>query len=103
MRTELIINRTVRIASFALILGIPWVPIQAADQPLTAAITSAPAIVSVPTGEASQMASGAVEDTLRACMARIPEDASAGQRMVAEESCNRDEGARSLSQVAPQF
>jgi hypothetical protein len=49
------------------------------------------------------VASGAVEDTLAACMARIPKDASDGQRMMAEESCNRDEGTRTVSQVAPKF
>jgi hypothetical protein len=37
------------------------------------------------------MAAGAAEDTLNACMARIPKDASAGQRMIAEQGCMRDE------------
>lgn len=41
-----------------------------------------------------RIASGAVEDTLSACMARIPKDASAGQRLLAEESCRRDQAAR---------
>jgi len=41
-----------------------------------------------------RVASGAVEDTLNACLARIPKDASAGQKMLAEESCSRDQGAR---------
>jgi outer membrane murein-binding lipoprotein Lpp len=41
-----------------------------------------------------RIASGAVEDTLAACMARIPKDSSAGQRMLAEESCRRDQAAR---------
>ena len=39
-------------------------------------------------------AAGAVEDTLQACMARIPKDASIGQRMIAEQSCWRDENGR---------
>ena len=39
-------------------------------------------------------AAGAVEDTLQACMARIPKDASIGQRMIAEQSCWRDENDR---------
>jgi hypothetical protein len=39
-------------------------------------------------------ASGTVGDTLEACMARIPKDASAGQRMLAEESCRRDQANR---------
>lgn len=41
-----------------------------------------------------RIASGAVEDTLNACLARIPKDASAGQKMLAEESCRRDQAAR---------
>ena len=42
----------------------------------------------------SAVASGAVEDSLKACLARIPKDASAGQRMMAEQSCQRDEESR---------
>lgn len=39
-------------------------------------------------------AAGTAGDTLDACMARIPKDASAGQRMLAEESCRRDQANR---------
>ena len=41
-----------------------------------------------------RVAAGAVEDNLNACTARIPKDASAGQRMLAEESCRRDQANR---------
>ena len=41
-----------------------------------------------------RIAVGAVEDTLQACKARIPSDATSGQRMLAERSCERDEAAR---------
>lgn len=41
-----------------------------------------------------RVASGTQGDTLEACMARIPKDASAGQRMLAEESCKRDQANR---------
>lgn len=41
-----------------------------------------------------RIAVGAVEDTLQACMARIPSDATAGQRMLAERSCERDQATR---------
>jgi hypothetical protein len=41
-----------------------------------------------------RVASGTQGDTLEACMARIPKDASAGQRMLAEESCQRDQANR---------
>lgn len=39
-------------------------------------------------------AAGTAGDTLDGCMARIPKDASAGQRMLAEESCHRDQANR---------
>jgi len=39
-------------------------------------------------------ASGTQGDTLEACMARIPKDASAGQKMLAEQSCRRDQANR---------
>jgi hypothetical protein len=39
----------------------------------------------------NRVAVGSVEDSLDACMARIPQDASAGQRMLAAESCKRDQ------------
>lgn len=38
----------------------------------------------------NRVASGSVEDNLNDCMARIPQDASTGQRMLASESCKRD-------------
>ena len=41
-----------------------------------------------------RVASGSAEDTVNACLARIPQDASAGQKMLAEESCRRDQAAR---------
>lgn len=36
---------------------------------------------------------GTQGDSLEACMARIPKDATEGQRMLAEESCQRDQSA----------
>ncbi len=41
-----------------------------------------------------RIAAGAVEDSLKACMARIPSNATAGQRMLAERSCERDQAER---------
>lgn len=56
-----------------------------------------------PITERSVMASGAAEDTLKACMARIPDLASAGQRMLAEQSCAGDEQVRKAIRSAPKF
>lgn len=52
------------------------------------------AATSASTKNIDRVASGAVEDSLNACLARIPKDASAGQRLVAEESCRRDQANR---------
>jgi hypothetical protein len=49
------------------------------------------------------VAAGAVEDTLLACLARIPTDASVGQRMLAEQSCQQDEATRTQAEAAPKF
>jgi hypothetical protein len=37
-----------------------------------------------------RIASGAVDDTLEQCLARIPPEASVGQKMLAEQGCRRD-------------
>jgi hypothetical protein len=49
---------------------------------------------STSTRNIDRIAAGAVEDSLNACLARIPKDATAGQKMLAEESCRRDQAAR---------
>ncbi len=50
----------------------------------------------------ADIASGAAEDTLRACRARIPKDASIGQLMIAEQGCWRDEKDRKPVQTVPE-
>lgn len=72
-------------------------PVQAADL-----------LVERPTGFASMAelaitASGAAEDTFKACVARIPAFASAGQRMLAEQSCAGEEEVRKTMRAAPKF
>jgi len=39
----------------------------------------------------NRASAGTQGDSLTSCMARIPADATAGQRMLAEESCKRDQ------------
>jgi hypothetical protein len=56
-----------------------------------------------PRGEGSVIASGAVEDTLKACIARIPDAASAGQRLLAEQNCAGEDLTRKTSRSAPKF
>ena len=62
-----------------------------------------PAIVAPGTDAANEadIAAGAAEDTLRACMARIPKDATIGQVMIAEQGCWRDENDRNPIQSVP--
>lgn len=57
----------------------------------------------VPIGERAAMASEAVEDTLNACKARIPELASAGQYLLAEQSCVGAEQTRNEIRSALKF
>ena len=57
----------------------------------------------VPIGERAAMAPGAVEDTLKACRARIPELASVGQLMLAGQSCVGEEKTRKAIRSAPKF
>jgi hypothetical protein len=95
MRTNLIITCTVLAVSFLVSIGISALPTQAADKPLAVPVASPSA------GERAIVASGAAEDTLRACLARIPKDASAGQRIMAEQSCKRDEGTRETVNAVP--
>ncbi len=40
------------------------------------------------------VAAGSIRDSLSACMGRIPSDATSGQRMLAEQSCERDQASR---------
>jgi len=65
-----------------------------AGDEMTGASPSGGGAASTSTKNIDRVASGAVEDSLNACLARIPQDASPGQRMLAEESCKRDQTNR---------
>jgi hypothetical protein len=72
-------------------------PAQAADMLVEGARSFAPI------GKLGVMASGAAEDTLKTCMARIPEVASVGQRLLAEQSCRGEEESRKAIQTSTKF
>lgn len=97
MRIYPFIRRIVIFTSLMLICGLPALATQAADQP---SVGSPPIVL---TGEPAMMAAGAANDTLKACLARIPKDGSAGQRMLATQGCEQNEGTRKASQDAPKF
>ena len=42
----------------------------------------------------TRIAAGVEEETLDSCLARIPKDATAGQKMMAENTCRRDFSVR---------
>ena len=95
MRTDHIIMGIVMVGLLALIAWLPALPTQAADQP------SAKPAVSAPAGGLSIAAAGAVGDTLKDCVARIPKGATAGQRLIAEQGCKQEAEARASIQAVP--
>ncbi len=62
--------------------------------------TSSAGTTAVTTG-ANRVSQGTQGDSLAACLARIPGDASAGQRMIAERTCQRDADNRSSIDAVP--
>lgn len=97
MTTNQFIRYAVMVATLVAIAGLSVSTTQAADQARATAIPSAQ------TRELGIVAAGAVEDSLQACLARIPKDATAGQRMVAEQGCKQDQASRQSVQVSPRF
>lgn len=97
MTTYSSIRPIVLLASLVAILGLPC----AAAQAVESSSPGGPSLAS--TGGQMSPAAGAVEDTLKACLARIPKDASAGQSMLAELGCQRDQQTRTSLQTAPKF
>ena len=89
------ITRSLLVAALALI---PWVAAPSADAAGKAPKASAPP---TPSEGRSIVASGAAEDSRQECLARIPKDATSGQRMIAEHSCKRDQESRQQMQDAP--
>ena len=90
--TPLFIKQTICILAILLSGFLEAAPIQAQDR----ASATAPG-----TDTVTDIAAGSVEDTIRACMGRIPKDASIGQVMIAEQSCWRDENERNPTQAVP--
>ena len=95
MKTHLLIQYAILPVSILFAASLIFVPAQAADQPRG----------KLETGSAANarpvIAAGAAEDSFKACMARIPKDASIGQRMIAEQGCMRDESARQPFEAVP--
>jgi hypothetical protein len=92
-----IINR-VFVLSFLMVIASWSIPVaHAADQPVKETTRRAPSI------DLNTVAANSVDDTLKACLARIPEVATAGQRLLAEQNCRGEERTRQASQASPRF
>jgi len=91
-----LIRHMIMVALVTLIAGAVVEPAQAADKHLRADASAAPE------SGLSVTASGSVEDNLKTCMGRIPKDASAGQRMMAEQGCERDQEIRKSLDAVPE-
>ena len=91
------IHRTITTRVLGLFLAAAWLlavslTVHAADQK---------PVVTVAPVKSVAVASGAVEDTLPTCLTRIPQGATPGQRLIAEQSCQRDESDRASMRAVP--
>ena len=71
--------------------------VNAAEPPVKETTPRAPA------ADLTAVAANSVDDTLKACLARIPEVATPGQRLLAEQNCQGEERVRQDMQVTPRF
>lgn len=94
MNCSLLFRYRTTLGTLCLLAGLTAAPAQAADSGQTAPSAKAA------TTSQNAIAAGAVEDSLKACLARIPKDATAGQRMIAKQGCQRDETERKPFQVS---
>ena len=56
-----------------------------------------------PTADLNSVAANSIDDTLKACLTRTPEAATAGQRLLAEQNCRGEERSRQEAQTTPRF
>lgn len=97
MQHNLLMKRTILVASLTLIpLILPG--LSSAEEQVKGMMSSAEAQAQ----GLMQIAAGSVTDTLQACLGRIPQDATAGQFMLAEQSCQQVEAGR-INQASGTF
>ena len=101
MQTHFLVKRSL-LFSFVLLLAssLSPFPTHAEDQPPKQAEDQQlkGAVIVPPKDRLGDVSPGAAEDTLKACLARIPEQATVGQRMMAEQTCEREEAIRKTYQ-----
>ena len=92
------IIRHVFVMSLPVVIALWSIPLaNAAEQPVKETTPRAP------TTDLNSVAANSTDDTLKACLARIPEGASAGQRLLADQNCRGEERTRQETQVTPRF
>lgn len=100
MQTSFLIQRFI-LFSAILVLTATMSPFSTlAEEPSTRAENQQlkGAVIVPPKDRFGDISPGAAEDTLKACLARIPEQATVGQRMLAEQTCEREEAIRKTYQ-----
>jgi len=98
MQYNLLIKRTILVVSLAVIpLILPGLTLAAEPVKETLSLAEAQAQA------LTQIAEGSVSDTLKLCLGRIPQDASAGQLMLAEQNCQQVQAARTINQASLTF
>ncbi len=109
MRNHCLLTSALLLGTLGLFSPVPAPDAMAADPQVRGTSTVVPAEEPAASKESSAVrksdgvASGAVEDTLKACLARIPSQATAGQRMLAEQGCQGEQKTRTSSHASPQF
>ena len=92
------IIRHVFVMSLPVVIALWSIPLaNAAEPPMKETTHRAP-----PT-DLNTVAANSVDDTLKACLARIPKVATAGQHLLAEQSCRGEERTRQEMQASPRF
>jgi hypothetical protein len=88
------ITRRVLLVSLLTVMASWSIPfVNAATPPVKDTMQPAPAM------DLNSVAANSVDDTLKACLARIPQVATAGQRLLAEQNCQGEERTRQESQL----
>ncbi|GJL64164.1 MAG: hypothetical protein NPIRA04_28180 [Nitrospirales bacterium] len=95
MKRNLFINRTIFVASLMFVLLILPGISSADDQE-----DRMKNFYEAQEQSRAQIAVGSSEDTLKACLGRIPSDASAGQFMLAEQNCQHVEVDRNKKHLS---
>lgn len=98
MQYNLLIKRTILVATLALIpMILPGLTFAAGQEKERQSSSEAQ------THGLTQIAVGSVNDTLKLCLGRIPQDASVGQLLLAKQNCQQVDADRTINQASLTF